>query len=50
MDNHKKQIVLNTAEHVRKLRDEQKKHDQTRLQYDEFLKSLVYKWNPLFDY
>ena len=41
-------IVVNTAEHVRKLRDEQKKHDQTRLQYDEFLKSLVYKWNPLF--
>ena len=37
--------MINTAEHVRKLRDEQTQHDQTRLQYDEFLKSLVYKWN-----
>ena len=36
--------MLNAAEHVRKLRDEQTKHDQTRLQYDEFLKSLVYKY------
>ena len=29
---------------VRKLRDEQIKHDQTRLHYNEFLKSLVYKY------
>ena len=29
-------------EHVRKLHDEQTQHDQTQLQYDEFLKSLVY--------
>ena len=40
VDNHKK-IVIISAEHVRKLRDEQTKHDQTRLQYDEFSKSLV---------
>ena len=39
--------MINTAEHVRKLRDEQTKRDQTRLQYDEFLKSLVYKRNLL---
>ena len=43
-----KQIVVNAAEHVRKLRGEQTNHDQTRLQYAEILKSLVYKWNPLF--
>ena len=30
-----------------KLTDKQTKHNQTRMQYDEFLKSLVYKWNPL---
>ena len=36
--------MVNTAEHIQKLRDEQIKHDQTRLQYDEFLKSLVYKY------
>ena len=41
-------MVVNTAEHVRKLRGEQTKHDQIRLQYGECLKSLVYKWNPLF--
>ena len=40
-------MVVNTAEHVRKLHYEQAKHDQTRQQYDEFLKSLVYEWNPL---
>ena len=40
--------MVNTAEHLRKLRDEQTKNNQTRLQYDEFLKSIVYKWNPLF--
>ena len=28
-------------------RDEQTKHNQAQLQYDGFLKSLVYKWNPL---
>ena len=37
-------MVVNTAEHARKHRDEQTKRDQTRLQYDEFLKSLVYKY------
>ena len=36
--------MVNTAEQVRKLRDEQTKHDQARLQYDELLKSLVYKY------
>ena len=36
--------MVNTAEHIQKLRDEQTKHDQTRLQYDECLKSLVYKY------
>ena len=40
--------MINTAENVRKLLDEQTKHDPTRLEYDECLKSLVYKWNPLF--
>ena len=35
--------MFNTAEHIQKLRDEQTKHNQTRLQYDEFLKSLVQK-------
>ena len=43
-----KKIVDNTAQHLRKLRDEQTKHNQSRLQYDEFLKSLVYKFNTLF--
>ena len=41
-------MEVNTAEYVRKLRGEQTKHDQTPLQYDEILKSLVYKCNPLF--
>ena len=40
--------MVNTAEHARKLRDKQTKHNQTRLKYDEFLKPLVYEWNPLF--
>ena len=36
--------MVNTVEHVQKLRDEQTKHDQTQLQYDECLKSLVYEY------
>ena len=48
VDNHKNKIVVNTVEHARKLRDEQTKHNQTRLQYNDFLKSLAYKYNPLF--
>ena len=35
-------ITIRISLSVRKLRDGQIKHDQTRLQYDEFLKSLAY--------
>ena len=38
--------MVNTAEHVQKFRDEQKKHEHDR-SADKFLKSLVYKWSPL---
>ena len=39
--------MVNTAEHVRKLRDKQTEHNQTQLQYGEFLKSLflIIKYN-----